>query len=472
MKPIWRRALLLSCALVAPAPYLSATCGGGGGGGLGGMPIASGGGQEEVFVVPWKIYGPSTPLPGDALVHVLWFPTGPAEAKASRLRASRLLSLYGARCVAMDLVTDNNTALREKYNAPPQTAQVVFTAQDGSELGRVASGPKGFDVYEVEKVLSKTLDSREEALKQQLKEAKTKQEAGDKAAATATYQQVLGWKCLFPKPAKEAAKALKELGVPVAGLTELDTPFPILHGDGAQRVIRLMDLGYRAENLAHYREAEHLYLQASRVDPADPAPLRFLGELHRHHTGEWDLAKADFRRILSMPADPLSRAVALHGLGKMSIFGNEFDKGLTLFHQSVDAFPLALTYRNLAVYWNDRDAAKAEGYMRQALALDPDDSFNLIFSATYLASHGQREEALKIAKANEGTLCASYNLAAIYALLGEKDIALGLLQRHFYQFERYDAVREKEMHEARVDIVFQSLRQDPRFIKLTKLAKG
>ena len=30
-----------------------------------------------------------------------------------------------------------------------------------------------------------------------------------------------------------------------------------------------------------------------------------------------------------MPADPLSRAVALHGLGKMTIHDGEFKKGFT-----------------------------------------------------------------------------------------------------------------------------------------------
>jgi hypothetical protein len=45
-----------------------------------------------------------------------------------------------------------------------------------------------------------------------------------------------------------------------------------------------------------------------------------------------------------------------------------------------------------------------------------------------------------------------------------------LLRRHFYRYERYAAVRSKEMWEARVDYVFASIRNDPEFVKLTAMA--
>ena len=52
------------------------------------------------------------------------------------------------------------------------------------------------------------------------------------------------------------------------------------------------------------------------MDPADPAPLRYLGELYRHHIGDWEKARTTFESILNMPADSIARAVALHGLGR------------------------------------------------------------------------------------------------------------------------------------------------------------
>ena len=45
-----------------------------------------------------------------------------------------------------------------------------------------------------------------------------------------------------------------------------------------------------------------------------------------------------FEAILEMPADPLSRAVALHGLGKMTIHDGEFLKGLHLMEESRASF--------------------------------------------------------------------------------------------------------------------------------------
>jgi tetratricopeptide (TPR) repeat protein len=239
------------------------------------------------------------------------------------------------------------------------------------------------------------------------------------------------------------------------------------------QIERTMRRGLAAEMNGKYREAERLYSQARRMDPADPAPLRYLGELYRHHIGDWGKARSTFNAILEMPADPLSRAVALHGLGKMTIHDGEFKKGLRLMEDSVREHPIALAYRNLAVYWNSEgDNAKARHYTQEALALDPTDPYNLIFAAALMAGDGHGEEALKIARENEALLPASYNLAAIYAQNGQKEKALALLKRHFFEYERYQAVRDKEMMEARVDSVFASLREDPAFVALTNGADG
>ena len=135
------------------------------------------------------------------------------------------------------------------------------------------------------------------------------------------------------------------------------------------------------------------------MDPADPTPLRYLGELYRHHTGDWEKAKTAFNAILNMPADPLSRAVAFHGLGKITIHEGEFKKGLHLMEQAVAEYPLALAYRNLAVYWNSEgDLEQGNEYTQKALALDPKDPYNLVFAAVFMAASGQRDEALKVAR--------------------------------------------------------------------------
>src|SRR5207253_9301364 len=144
-----------------------------------------------------------------------------------------------------------------------------------------------------------------------------------------------------------------------------------------------------------------------------------------------------------------------------------------LMEQAVAEFPLALAYRNLAVYWNSEgDRVKGNAYTEQALALDPKDPYNVVFAAVFMAANGKKEEALRIARQNINLLPASYNLAAIFAQNGQRDRARAMLRRHFYQYERYQSVRAKEMMEARVDAVFESIRTDHEFVALTKGADG
>jgi tetratricopeptide (TPR) repeat protein len=229
-----------------------------------------------------------------------------------------------------------------------------------------------------------------------------------------------------------------------------------------------MQAGLKAEDEEKFTEAERLYTAAKNADPADPVPLRYLGELYRHQIGDWNKATEVFNQILAMKSDPLSQAVALHGIGKMTIHNGQFKKGEQLMEKSLAVYPLAMTCRNLAVYFNSEgDRVKATEYTKEAMKLDPQDRFNLVFGAALFAGNGHPEEALKIAKENEDLLPASYNLAAIYAQNGQKEKALELLKRHFYQYERYKNVRSKEMMEARVDAVFASIVHDPAFLALT-----
>ena len=313
------------------------------------------------------------------------------------------------------------------------------------------------------------MKQREGAVTEQLNEASRKVKAGDNDGAIKLYKAVLDQKCLFPKKAKDAAKELKKLGVEVAAIPAA----PIFERRQSALIQRTMKLGLMAENSGRYIAADKFYTRAHLMDPADPTPLRFLGENYRHNIGDWKKARAVFEAILNMPADPLSRSVALHGLGKMTIHDGEFKKGLALMERAIAEYPLALAYRNLAVYWNSEgDPVKGNEYTQQALALDPQDPYNLVFAAVFMAANGKKEEALKIARENVNLMPASYNLAAIYAQNGQRDQALSLLRRHFFQYERYQAVREKEMMEARVDAVFDSIRADHAFIALTSGADG
>ena len=52
-----------------------------------------------------------------------------------------------------------------------------------------------------------------------------------------------------------------------------------------------MRQGLVAENQTKYTLAEQFYSKAHNMDPADPAPLRYLGELYRHDIGNWIKAR-------------------------------------------------------------------------------------------------------------------------------------------------------------------------------------
>lgn len=426
------------------------------------------GSDPQVYQVPWHVLNPKD-APIDTGLVLYWFPSSTNELQQSSLRNSRQLTLYATQCVAME-VSDVSTPAGQKFAADAKLPIVVLTAADGTELGKVENTDGKLKVEQVEKLVDQEMKQRESALEKQMKDAKDKTKAGDNASAITIYRGVVDQKCLFPKKAKDAAKELKKLGVNDVG--QIPEP-PIFDPVKSAQIERIMIAGLKGEMEAKYSEAERLYSQAHHMDPADPAPLRYLGEVYRHETGEWAKARKVFETILNMPADPLSRAVALHGLGKMTIHDGEFAKGLALMEKSVETYPLALANRNLAVYWNSEgDTAKADHYVHEALALDPNDAYNLIFAAAFMAGNGHGDEALKIARENESMLPASYNLAAIYAQTGQRDKALALLKRHFFEYERYQAVRAEEMMEARVDAVFASLKNDPAFVTLTSGADG
>jgi tetratricopeptide (TPR) repeat protein len=468
MKTLLTRSIAIALVMLFVVSPLWATCGGGGGGGGGGT--ASGGSAPEVYYVPWKVRAPKDPPPKGLVLY--WFPASKQEWEKSSLRASRTLSLYAGQCISMELA-GTNIPQAPKLIGESKLPVAVLATPDGTPVNKLENKDGRLKVELVEKLVASEVKQRETALDTQLREAKEKAKAGDTAGAIPLLKSVAEQQCMFPKKAKDAAKELKKLGAEVAVVDNRMFSSPVFEPKLNARIERTMRLGLMAELNARYRIAEKFYSDAHRMDPADPAPLRYLGEVYRHHTGEWEKARTTFVAILNMPADPLSRAVALHGLGKMTIHDGEFKKGLALMESSVQAYPLALTYRNLAVYWNSEgDPAKGNEYTQQALALDPKDPYNLVFAAVFMAAFGRGDEALKIARENEALLPASYNLAAVYAQGGQSEKALSFLKRHFFTYERYQAVRAKEMMEARVDAVFDSLREDPAFVALTAGADG
>ena len=449
-----------------------ATCGGGGGGGAGGIGIGPAG-SRATYSLPWMLAGPGvTSGPPGAELVLYWFPTSREQALSAELIESRTLLGYAKRCLVFALITSENELLSARFEATGRKPVAMLADGDGVVIATLEAGGRDkLKRKDVEKLIKAHYETGKDVIEDQLDNAKRKAKSGATGDAVALYEGVWEQRCMFPDKAKNAAKELRKLGVTVgndnAPLAELMDVSETTN----ERADELMGDGVQAEEAGDYDTALANYQAARRLDPADPVPLRYLGELYRHHTGEWDKAAEVFEQILAAPSDPISRAVAQHGLGKMTIHGGEFEKGLRMIEASIETYPLALAYRNLAVYWNsEEDFEKAYGYAQQALALQPDDPYNIVFAATYLVGMGQREEAVRIATEHADLLAGSYNLAAIHALAGNRDQALELLRRHFYDYESNDRVRVKEMWEARDDFVFAALADDPDFIQLTSLA--
>jgi len=280
MKPTIARSLATLLIVLFSVQSLWATCGGGGGGGVGGMS-GGGGANPTVYPVPWKNWIPKD-APAMGLV-LYWFPATQEELNKSSLRNSRVLSVYATQCVTMK-VADYHVAEVQKVIGDSKPPVAVLAKADGMVINKAEGKNNFLKVDQVEKLVDTEMKQRESALDASLKDAKAKVAAGDNATAIKLYQSVLGEKCMFPKKAKDAAKELKKLGVAdIAGVADSPVFAPVLDPRQSALIEQTMRRGLLAELNARYVTAEKLYHQAHLMDPADPTPLRYLGELFPPH---------------------------------------------------------------------------------------------------------------------------------------------------------------------------------------------
>jgi tetratricopeptide (TPR) repeat protein len=111
------------------------------------------------------------------------------------------------------------------------------------------------------------------------------------------------------------------------------------------------------------------------------------------------------------------------------------------------------------------DTEKALRYFEQAFELRQDD-FMRVLLACYRARDGKAEEAREILAEVTPTRALYYNLACTYALLGERERALELLEKELGLNHRGTLSLERQKEWARADPDLESLRDDPRFLWL------
>jgi hypothetical protein len=203
------RVLGLVILCIAATPAVRATCGEGGGG-----MTPTGGTSEPVYFVPWKVLNPGeVPVQGNLILY--WLPATRDEIKRSELLSSRQLTIFASQCVGMQVVRPDDAAMIEKLGESGKLPAVVLADNSGKLVSKLDSDNGGIRLSAVEKMVRDELGTREATLEKLLDEANARKGTGEKELAIDLYKKVWEQRCLFPRKARDAQKALKKLGVVV-----------------------------------------------------------------------------------------------------------------------------------------------------------------------------------------------------------------------------------------------------------------
>jgi hypothetical protein len=167
--------------------------------------------EAQVTFVPWKVLNPGDePAKGDLVL--FWIPASRDEMRRSPLLTSRVLAAYASQCVGMQVIRADDVIMIDKLGATGKLPAAVITDAATNSLGSAVQEKGALAPAAVEKLVRDTfarLDSESDKL---LDEARTRLDAGDRDAAAEMYRKVIDEKCLFPRKARDAEKALRKLG--------------------------------------------------------------------------------------------------------------------------------------------------------------------------------------------------------------------------------------------------------------------
>ena len=170
---------------------------------------------EPAWFVPWKVLNPGDAPPHAQLV-VYWLPASRDDMRHSELLTSRTLTLYSSQCVAMHVVRPDDFERIANLGANGRAPLVLLLDGDGREVTHIDSEAGALRIATVERILRDQVRTREDEADKQLDVAHAKCEAGEKNAAIAMYRRVFDQRCLLPRQARTAQRALRKLGVDVS----------------------------------------------------------------------------------------------------------------------------------------------------------------------------------------------------------------------------------------------------------------
>jgi hypothetical protein len=174
----------------------------------------SGGLASNVVFVPWRILNAGDPPPASDLV-LYWIPLSSDDFRHSELLTYRPLTTYSRDCVSLSVIRADDETTIARLQASKKLPIAVLVDGDGRVIGSVPNERGALRAAAVDKLLRDTIRAREEMLDRDLDDAPKKLSVGDRDGAVALYRRVWGNRCLFPRHAREAERALKKLGVPL-----------------------------------------------------------------------------------------------------------------------------------------------------------------------------------------------------------------------------------------------------------------
>jgi tetratricopeptide (TPR) repeat protein len=241
---------------------------------------------------------------------------------------------------------------------------------------------------------------------------------------------------------------------------------------------KLLETGENAEWRDDWNAAEESYRQAITLFPRYATAWAHYGEFQRFFRHNDDEARRAFKRAIEAPIpDATSAAYAWRGLGELAEKHDDNKKALELMQASLRAAPLSDTHRSLShLYGRLGNKAEAAKHARMAVELDPNDPIALLLYAAHLERAGSHadaqrtfQKAIDIGGCDaEGRhsrpvhCCVFYNSAGYYAVRGEREGALKMLEAFFETPNHRHLSREHILD----DPDFADLKSDPTFLKI------
>jgi tetratricopeptide (TPR) repeat protein len=231
--------------------------------------------------------------------------------------------------------------------------------------------------------------------------------AGDYRPALAEYRAALALDPTFTIAQANAARALRQLGDPVASRAEYDAIAARLPNSPEVQE-GYAELAIGAGNID---EGIGFLQRAAELDPTSPHYFARIGEVELAR-GNMDIAKDWFTQSLAIdPAYPL----ALNPMFTLRLSGMDFAGGEQLLRRAADFEPGSAEVQALhgaALSFLDRPAEALAAFDR-ALVVTPDDPTLLYQSANMLQNLGRQADAID--RLNRAIALDPYNPAPIFS---------------------------------------------------------